>query len=95
MSLRVGVIAWGLVIGAGMAFAQGGSPAPVPVKVTLCWLLAHPSDWNRKLVQITGFASHGFEDSTFWLPECGDRYGGIWMEYGGSRATGTMSSVCN
>jgi hypothetical protein len=64
-----------------------------PEKTGVCQLLADPKAWNHKLVEVTGFASHGFEDSGFSDPSCGGRYGGLWMEFGGKKATGTMSTV--
>lgn len=67
--------------------------AQVAVKTTVCELLADPAKWNHQLVEVAGFASHGFEDSGFFEPSCHGRYGGLWMEYGGKRATGTMSTA--
>jgi hypothetical protein len=65
------------------------------VKATVCQLLSDRKAWDHKLVEVTGFASHGFEDSSFSDPECPGRYGGLWMEYGGQLTTGTVSTAGN
>lgn len=67
----------------------------VSVKTTVCQLLRDRKAWDHKLVEVSGFASHGFEDSSFSDPECPDRYGGLWMEYGGELTTGTVSTAGN
>ena len=63
-----------------------------PIKTTICAIKADPLVFNKKLVEVSGFASHGFEDSMFEDPTCfwGDGRPGIWMEYGGTAATDTM-----
>jgi hypothetical protein len=58
-------------------------------EVTICKLQADPSKYNRKLVQVSGFLSHGFEDSGIFDPRCESRFS-IWYEYGGKNVTGTM-----
>ncbi len=65
----------------------------VPQKVTVCQLLKEPAAYNHHLVEVTGLASHGFEDSGFSDPTCDSRYPGLWMSYGGTRSTGTPSTV--
>jgi hypothetical protein len=65
-----------------------------PQKTTVCEILNHPQVWNHKLVEVTGFASHGFEDSGFRDPDCPDAWN-LWMEYGGKLRTGTMSTASN
>lgn len=69
--------------------------AEVPVKATVCQLLADRKAWDHKLVEVSGFASHGFEDSGFSDPECSGSRFELWMEYGGKESTGTMSTVSN
>jgi hypothetical protein len=71
--------------------AQPATEAPTPT--TVCALLENPKAWDRKLVQVTGTASHGFEDSGFSAAPCHVRYGALWMSYGGKRQTGTVSTV--
>jgi hypothetical protein len=63
-----------------------------PIKTTLCEIKRDPMSFNKKLVEVSGHASHGFEDSMFEDPSCfeGNGLPGIWMEYGGTAATGTM-----
>src|SRR5665213_961124 len=87
------LIAYLLCVPAASIAAQ--SAAEAPSKVTVCDLLDHRKEWNRKLVQVSGFASHGFEDSGFSDPTCDSRYLGLWMEYGGKLRTGTMSTASN
>jgi hypothetical protein len=59
-----------------------------PEKVTPCQLMDDPATYNHELVEVTGFFSHGFENSTVTDPGCASR--SIWLEYGGTTATGTM-----
>jgi hypothetical protein len=60
-----------------------------PQKVPACTLKNNPAAFNHKIVQVTGFASHGFEDFTFFDPNC--PYSPmIWLEYGGTAASGTI-----
>ena|SRR2546425_8042766 len=61
----------------------------VPVEVTVCDLKNEPAKFNHKLVKIPGFISHGFEDFGFFDPSCDSRQG-IWLEYGGTKASNTM-----
>lgn len=63
-----------------------------PIKTTLCEIKKDPMAFNRKLVEVSGYGSHGFEDSMFEDPTCFEGAGrlGIWMEYGGTASTDTM-----
>lgn len=60
-----------------------------PEEVTVCQLQTDPAKYNHKLIKITGFISHGFEDFAIFDPECESRQG-IWLEYGGTKASNTM-----
>lgn len=60
-----------------------------PEKVTLCQLAKDRAAYDHKLIQVTGFVSHGFEDFTLFDPGCSSRFD-IWLEYGGTAASGTM-----
>jgi hypothetical protein len=60
-----------------------------PLKVTICQLKDDPAAYNHKLIEVTGFISHGFEDFTLLDPSCSS-WSGIWLEYGGTTASGTM-----
>lgn len=60
-----------------------------PEKVTLCRLKNDPAAYNHKLIEVTGFISHGFEDFTLFDPSCSSRFD-VWLEYGGTAASGTM-----
>lgn len=61
----------------------------VAEKVTLCRLKSEPAAYNHKLVEVTGFISHGFEDFMLRDPQC-PSWPGVWLEYGGTAASGTM-----
>jgi hypothetical protein len=76
-----------------LSLAAKSAAQDVPQKTTVCELIQNPKSFDHKLVVVTGFASHGFEDSGFSDPACGGRYGGLWMEFGGEASTGTMSTV--
>lgn len=58
-------------------------------QVTICELKKNPGAFNHKLVKLTGFVSHGFEDFGVYDPECAN-WPQIWLEYGGSRNSDTM-----
>lgn len=66
------------------ALPQDSVPA-----VGICDLQKDPAKYNRKLVKITGFVSHGFEDFAVFDPSCDSR-NSIWLEYGGKKASDTM-----
>lgn len=67
--------------------------AETPVNVTVCDLQNDPAKYNRQLVKITGFVSHGFEDFGLFDPTCQGQ-ASIWVEYGGTKASDTMY-CCN
>ncbi|HEX7295736.1 MAG TPA: hypothetical protein VF251_08300, partial [Pyrinomonadaceae bacterium] len=46
--------------------------------------------YNQKLVKVTAFLSHGFEDSSFFDSACPSSRFNIWYDFGGKRSTGTM-----
>jgi len=60
-----------------------------PIKVSYCELKKDPVAYNHKLVEITAFVSHGFEDFTLFDPTCSG-YFDVWLEYGGTSVSGTM-----
>lgn len=67
----------------GLSFCQE------PQKVSTCELKNNASAYNHKLVQVTSFVSHGFEDFTLQDPDCDSKLD-VWLEYGGKSASGTM-----
>lgn len=69
----------------GLAAAQ----CEQPETVSACELKRNPMAYNHKLVQVTAFVSHGFEDFSLFDPECLP-WMGIWLEYGGIEKSGTM-----
>jgi hypothetical protein len=60
-----------------------------PLKISLCRLKSDPKTYNHKLVEVTGFVSHGFEDFTLFDPAC-EKWPDVWLEYGGTAKSGTM-----
>jgi hypothetical protein len=76
-----------------LSAARSSIAQDIPQKTSVCELLHDPKSFDHKLVEVTGFASHGFENSGFSDPACDSRYRGLWMEFGGKMRTGTMSTV--
>jgi hypothetical protein len=64
-------------------------PPDKPLRVSPCELKNTPGAYNHKLIEIAGFISHGFEDFTIFDPEC-KSWPSVWLEYGGTAASGTM-----
>jgi hypothetical protein len=60
-----------------------------PERVSLCELKKNQATYNHKLVEVTGFISHGFEDFTLFDPAC-PPWLDIWLMYGGTSASGTI-----
>ena len=84
--------------GAALLVSHGGGvrhlpyrlqPPDKPLRVSPCELKDAPGAYNHKLVEVTGFISHGFENFTIFVPEC-KSWPSIWLEYGGTAASGTM-----
>jgi hypothetical protein len=82
-----------LVLG---ALASAQTPVPglaaaeeKPAAVTICQLKSDPAAYSHKLVEVTGFVSHAFEDFTVFDPTC-PSWPGVWLEYGGKAKSGTM-----
>ena len=66
------------------------APRQTPEKVTVCRLREDPAAFNHKLIEVTGFVSHGFEDFGLFDPTCESRASGVWLEYGGTASSNTM-----
>lgn len=60
-----------------------------PVKATVCELKNDPAAYNHKLVEVTAFVSHGFEDFGIFDTAC-NTWPDVWLEYGGTTASPTM-----
>jgi hypothetical protein len=69
--------------------ASTAARAQEPRQTTVCQIKSDPAAYDRKLVQVTAFASHGFENFTFFDPEC-QAWPEIWLEYGGTTTSGTV-----
>jgi hypothetical protein len=65
-----------------------------PEKVLVCRVQEDPAAFNHKLIEVTGFVSHGFEDFGLFDPSCPARAGSsrtsLWLEYGGKASSNTM-----
>lgn len=61
-----------------------------PEKVTLCQLKTDPATYNHKLVEVSAFVSKGFENFALFDPECSSSGSSVWLEYGGTAASGTI-----
>ena len=60
-----------------------------PIDAAVCQVKANPPAYNHKLVRLTGFVSHDFEDFTFFDPSCPESPW-VWLEYGGTTGSGTV-----
>ena len=60
-----------------------------PESVTVCQLKSDPAAYNHKLVEVTAFVSHAFEDFSLFDPTCSS-WPSVWLEYGGKAKSGTM-----
>lgn len=63
-----------LLIGAGTAGAQS-------VDTKLCDILAHPKDFNGKMVRITGIVAAGFDEFVIRDTSCKQSVNAIWLDY--------------
>jgi hypothetical protein len=71
-----------LVIGAGAAGAQ-------TVDTKLCDILAHPGDFNGKMVRVTGTVVAGFDEFIIRDTSCKRSVNAIWLDY----PTGTKAKA--
>ena len=83
LARQIGVAFWCL-----LAFAVVGR-GEEPKRVTACQVKKDPAEYNHKLLELTGFISHGFEDFTLFDPSC-PSWPHVWLEYGGTASSGTM-----
>ena len=74
-------------IGSGQKNSNQQNDAPL--KISLCELQNSPADYNQKLIEISGFVSHGFEDFSIFDPTC-NSHQSIWLEYGGKISSETI-----
>jgi hypothetical protein len=85
-----------LSIGAFPVFAQSVEPssdaAVEPRSVTYCDLAKDPATYNRELVRLTAFVTHGFEDFHIAEPNCPNppEHFCIWVMYGGKAESNTV-----
>jgi hypothetical protein len=58
------------------------------MRVDPCTLSNNPAKYNHKLVEVSGYFSHSFENFSLVVPCKGDA--SVWIEYGGLRGSNTM-----
>jgi hypothetical protein len=87
--IRVGLLMAAVTIARPAAKEPPTAEPQDPEKVSVCQLKSDPAKYNHKLVEVTGFVSHGFEDFGLFEPTCESK-GGIWLDYGGTKASNTM-----
>jgi hypothetical protein len=78
---RFSVVIFAVVFGLA-SYARGAE--------TLCDVLANPAAHDQKVIEVTAFASRGFENFTFLDPRCTSEFPQVWLEYGGTFASGTI-----
>lgn len=86
--MRIATRKFCLSIGIVCITASAVCAEPV-AKVTVCQLKGDPASYNHKVVEVTGFVQHAFEDFSVSDPTC-PSWPGIWLEYGGKQSSGTM-----
>lgn len=69
-------------------FAQSDS-APNPLPEKYCEISRDPAAYNHRLVRLTGFVTHGFEDFQMVEPTCPTQDFHIWLMYGGKAESNT------
>jgi hypothetical protein len=67
----------------------GNLRAEYAMEVSVCQLVKDPATYNHKLIEDTGFISHGFEDFGIYDLAC-HSYPYVWLEYRGETKSGTM-----
>jgi hypothetical protein len=72
-----------------MSLVAGTARGQTAQKVSPCSLVADPAAYDHRLIEVTGFISHGFEDFSLFDPTCTPRFR-IWLEYGGVMSSGTV-----
>jgi hypothetical protein len=60
-----------------------------PLNATYCEISKDPAAYNHKLVRLTSFVSHGFEDFQLFDLECPTQGFSIWLMYGGKAESNT------
>jgi hypothetical protein len=64
-----------------------------PSLVTACDLLQSPANFDKQTVQLRGDVHLAFEEFTLTSESCPHKWPGIWLAFGGDRATPTMSTA--
>lgn len=61
-----------------------------PRDVTYCELARDPAAYNRRLVRLTAFVTHGFENFNLSDPSCPTEGFSVWVMHGGNAPSDTM-----
>ena len=79
------------IVGAVLSLLWGvlGFAQEQALPVTVCQLQDDPAAYNHRLVEVTAFVSHGFEDFGLFDLACHSPQA-VWLEYGGKAKSGTM-----
>lgn len=78
-----------LVLLSAAVWCCGAAFSETPQIASPCQLKSDPAAFNHKLVTITSFVSHGFEDFSLQDPSCNSQFD-VWLEYGGKISSGTL-----
>src|SRR5690242_6975804 len=80
------------ILGCTFFFAAIAACQEQPQNVSLCQLQTNPTAYDHKLVEVTGFVSHDFENFTVFNPTClkGSGEESVWLEYGGKFKSDTI-----
>ena len=76
------------------AFAPAGGisvgPPSTPTETSYCDVSRDPATYNHKLIRLTAFITHGFEDFLVGDPTCLTQGFSVWVMYGGKVRSDTM-----
>jgi hypothetical protein len=63
-----------------------------PFKVAFCEIAKDPATYNHKLIEVTAFVTHGFEDFHLADPSCTklSNHFSVWVMYGGKAPSNTV-----
>jgi hypothetical protein len=87
----------GIVLTFSFALIAMGRPQPAaqvippqPQRITFCQLAASPETYDKKLVQLDGLITFGFENFHFVDPSCPTPSFSVWITYGGKAASNAV-----
>lgn len=89
LELFLMLLVFGLPLSAQTEKPSGKNIAE-PHDVTYCELSRNPAAYNRQLVRLTAFVTHGFEDFGLADSSCHTQGFSVWVMYGGNAQSNTM-----